>query len=290
MEPTRRNSDANDEPLNASFYIDALRQPEEFEPKASTQEMAPVTKKKLFSARPTGAAAVRRPPKVPLAPRKRLQAKFNPLADFAVYVVVFLGGVVGTIFRYGMWLWMPDDGPVAGFHPPTFLANMLACFIFALLTTYMTQASWIKKRARQLTSRGIGMGMCGGFSTLSAMMIEDITALHEGQYVGLFFYTIASYICGFAVAWFGSWLAIKITAKRSASLAVAALVAANQAKPAIGVRVPADPAIATGLEPAASIALDDHENVPAYIAPSFEPDPITDEIPVIPDVESGEVH
>ena len=44
----------------------------------------------------TPAANTMDPPTIPLAPMKRMQARFNPLADGLMYVVVFVGGFVGV--------------------------------------------------------------------------------------------------------------------------------------------------------------------------------------------------
>ena len=155
----------------------------------------------------------------------------------------------------------------------------------------MTQAIWIRKRARQLISRGVGMGMCGGFSTLSAMMIEDITAMHNGGYWGFFLYTMLTFIAGMVVAWFGSWLGLQLTRKRSARQAVADVMRMQtRAKPAIGVRVPTDPDVAGArladpndkLQSASLAAL-------AATTHTGDPDPDTDEIPVVADPMTGEV-
>lgn len=158
------------------------------------------------------------PPQIPLAPMKRMQARFNPLADMPVYLVVFLGGFVGTAMRYGLNLTMPDtlaaNGFLSAFHLPTFTANMAASFIFAALSSYLSQASWVRKRVRQLTSRGVGMGMCGGFSTLSAMMIEDLAAIRGGQIGGFLCYTLLSYVLGLVVAWVGAHLGLALASSR----------------------------------------------------------------------------
>ena len=267
------------------------------EPAANADSDNPLTRdfeQELLRPHPTGAAAARKPPSVPLAPLKRVQARFNPLADVMVYLVVFIGGCFGTALRYGLWLWLPYRGTtnqLMAFHPATFIANMIATFVFALLSSYMTQAIWIRKRARQLISRGVGMGMCGGFSTLSAMMIEDITAMHNGGYWGFFLYTMVTFIVGIAVAWFGSWLGLQLTKKRSAKQAVAeALRMQTRAKPAIGVRVPTDPEVAGAhttdsndeLQSASLAAL-------AATTHTGDPDPDTDEIPVVADPMTGEV-
>lgn len=268
------------------------------EPAANADSDNPLThdfEQELLRPHPTGAAAARKPPSVPLAPLKRVQARFNPLADAMVYLVVFIGGCFGTALRYGLWLWLPYRGTtnrlLMAFHPATFIANMIATFVFALLSSYMTQAIWIRKRARQLISRGVGMGMCGGFSTLSAMMIEDITAMHNGGYWGFFLYTMLTFIAGIVVAWFGSWLGLQLTRKRSARQAVADVMRMQtRAKPAIGVRVPTDPDVAGArladpndkLQSASLAAL-------AATTHTGDPDPDTDEIPVVADPMTGEV-
>ena len=132
------------------------------EPAPSTQEIS-ASEIEYAAPRPTGLAAAVAPPSIPLAPAKRVQAKFNPLADGMLYLVVFVGGFFGTAIRYGLSLLLPNPAAPSGllhsFHTATFIANMLACFIFAALSTYMSQAAWIRKRIRQLVSRGVGMGM-----------------------------------------------------------------------------------------------------------------------------------
>lgn len=63
------------------------------EPGLSTQEMSEVHARSYAAAipHPTGAAAAEQPPQIPLAPVKRVQAQFNPLADLLLYLVVLAG-------------------------------------------------------------------------------------------------------------------------------------------------------------------------------------------------------
>ncbi|OZG64817.1 family protein CrcB [Bifidobacterium hapali] len=261
------------------------------------------------------------PPQIPLAPMKRMQARFNPLADGMLYLVVFLGGFVGTGIRYGLGLLLPAplavDGFFHAFHPATFIANMCACFIFAALSAYMSQASWIRKRVRQLTSRGVGMGMCGGFSTLSAMAIEDLTSVQHGQIAGFVAYTLLSFACGLIVAWLGTQLALRTAAKRSVK-ALHEQVAAgdgsyverstaprgdygqpitNVNDDNIGIQPQAEVRASGGSGAARSIqsTTDSHGAAAngvteVALVPAFEPDPVTDEIPMVADPVRGEAH
>ena len=265
------------------------------EPGAVAGEPAPATMEMAASAvRPNdgGHAA---PPQIPLAPFKRMQARFNPLADGMMYLVVFVGGFFGTAMRYGLSLVIPaspaSSGFLHSFHLATFTANMLACCIFAMLTTYMSQASWIRKRVRQLASRGVGMGMCGGFSTLSAMAIEDLTSVHQGRVAGFMFYTLVSFACGLIVAWLGTRIALVLATKRSVSV-----IRESLANPGSSVRASAPPSgdygqpLRHGQATAGGLALGgiSGQGQDTTLVPSFEPDPVTDEIPLVADPMRGE--
>lgn len=247
------------------------------------------------------------PPRIPLAPIKAVHPRFNPLADVMIYVVVFVGGCIGTGMRYGLGQLIPaaESGAIASsFHLATFLANMAACFIYAALTTYVAQASWIRKRVRQLTSRGVGMGMCGGFSTLSAMVIEELTSLQQGHIAGFLIYTLTSSVAGLLVSWFGVRLGLAASAKRQAKV-VAAAFASTQS----GGRHAALPsAIVTAVEntpiavdspvvvpaPESAGAAESTDAaagtpVPAVSTSMIEPEPDTAEIPLVSDPFTGEV-
>lgn len=257
-----------------------------------------------------GDTAAPAPPRIPLAPIKAVHPRFNPLADVMIYVVVFVGGCIGTGMRYGLGQLIPaaESGAIASsFHLATFLANMAACFIYAALTTYVAQASWIRKRVRQLTSRGVGMGMCGGFSTLSAMVIEELASLRQGYVVGFAIYMLVSFAGGLAVAWYGTRLGLAACAKRQAKLVAAAFASAQS-----GGRHAALPsAIVTAVENApivvdapvvvpvpdaagaaagkAADAADEDESIPSVSSSVFEPKPDTAEIPMVSDPFTGEV-
>ena len=283
----------------------------------STQEISAAQVRAHITPIPSGAAAVDQPPQIPLAPIKRVQARFNPLADGMIYLVVFLGGMLGTAMRYGLSVVLPATVGASGFwqsfHVPTFSANMIACFIFAMLTSYVSQASWIRKRARQLASRGVGMGMCGGFSTLSALAIEELATLQSDRIAGALVYLFASFAGGLFVAYVGARLGLGVASKRAAKVAAETLrhhhrhVAAGEtiivgpdpSSPggvrSVSVATPAPPEgdfgqpqdTASAPSPSLPVLPSEHDSFGQ--PPAYEPAPITDEIPLTGDPTTGEV-
>lgn len=149
--------------------------------------------------RPSGAAAASNPPQIPLAPMKRVQARFNPLADGLMYLVVFVGGFVGVGCRRGLDMLLPSVNGTP-FVVGTFVSNMLACFLFAMLTEYMATASWLRRRVRQAVSRGVGLGFLGGLSTMSGVMLETMEGLREHHVSSAFGYLAGSFVGGIVAA------------------------------------------------------------------------------------------
>lgn len=148
---------------------------------------------------------------------KLADSSSSPLRDPALYVVVFLGGAIGTGLRYGLSLAIPgaaaDDGLGMAWHWGTFAANMLACFVYAGLTAYMSQAVWIGKRRKELTSRGVGMGVCGGLSTMSTLALEWFTGMQAGGagVASAMLYMVGSFACGLVVAFVGVWCGLRLS-------------------------------------------------------------------------------
>lgn len=139
------------------------------------------------------------PPTIPLAPMKRMQARFNPLADGLMYVVVFVGGFVGVGCRHALDMLLPS---VSGtpFVVGTFVSNMVACFLFAMLTEFMATASWLRRRVRQVVSRGVGLGLLGGLSTMSGVMLETMEGLHERHIASALGYLAGNFAGGLLTA------------------------------------------------------------------------------------------
>lgn len=183
------------------------------DPNPATQAIS-VVEAANADAQPQGAAAASNPPQIPLAPLKRVQARFNPLADGLMYLVVFVGGFVGVGLRRVLDEMMPaaEGQP---FVPGTFVSNMLACFLFAMLVEYMAVASWWPRRMRQIASRGIGLGMLGGLSTMSGLMLETMEGMSTHHVTGALLYLAISFVGGMIASVAGLGIMQLLLARRT---------------------------------------------------------------------------
>ena len=300
------------------------------EPGLSTQEMSEVHARSYAAAipHPTGAAAAEQPPQIPLAPVKRVQAQFNPLADLLLYLVVFVGGCIGTAMRFGLAEAFPSPlarrGVLSAFHVATFGANMVACLVLAMVTICMSHASWLTRRVKQLVSKGVGLGVCGGCSTLSTLGIEELASLRGGEIGGTVLYVLVTFACGALCSVLGVKLGLLLTARRKSQVLQEAVRNAMRSDGDSGPVIEGVPQnvverFASGDSTASvdaealiaaesPIVVDKPVAVPSESSdmrvdgaissvgegvatgvPAFEPAPVTDEIPLVGDLATGEV-
>lgn len=106
------------------------------------------------------------------------------------FLMVFLGGGLGSLCRYGMGLWLPASSeqtvPWA-----TLFANILACIILGFLVGLMAKHP-IHNHYKLL----IGTGFCGGFSTFSTFSKEALTLFQVQASSTALFYLLASLVLG----------------------------------------------------------------------------------------------
>lgn len=88
----------------------------------------------------------------------------------SVYILVMVGGAIGTLVRYGVFLLSPD-------FVNTWLVNIIGCFIFGYFSSKKLSDSL---KAFLLT------GFCGSFTTMSALMGDVFYWFESSQYAYLF--------------------------------------------------------------------------------------------------------
>jgi fluoride exporter len=98
---------------------------------------------------------------------------------------VALGGAVGALTRWGLTELVPDDG---GFPWTTFAINVAGSFLLAMLPAL----AWV--RHRPLVAVGLGPGLLGGFTTLSAYAEQGRVLFADGHPVEAWSYLAGTLI------------------------------------------------------------------------------------------------
>lgn len=128
-----------------------------------------------------------------------------------LYYLVFIGGAAGALVRSIMSsisrMIYPLDGQSLIFGKltlGTFLSNMLACFIFALVASVSVIA--VSREKQNLYKCVLGTGFCGGLSTMSTFAFEgavsSVTTRAGFAILGI----IVSFILGILMVFIGNWI------------------------------------------------------------------------------------
>lgn len=115
---------------------------------------------------------------------------------------IFLGGGLGSVFRYGTSL-LTQKFYTNAFPLATFLVNVIGCFIIGALIGFSDKLFATNSDVRLLFITGF----CGGYTTFSAFGLENMQLIQNNQ-LGLAFTNIAlSVIVGILAIWLGLFLA-----------------------------------------------------------------------------------
>ena len=99
---------------------------------------------------------------------------FSVMHAFFAFLMVFIGGGLGSMCRYGVWLLLRPWQ--VKFPWATLLANGLACIVLGILLGWQAQAVLSDQRRLLLVT-----GFCGGFSTYSTFTAETWGLWENGQ-------------------------------------------------------------------------------------------------------------
>ena len=113
------------------------------------------------------------------------------------FLLVGLGGMLGSMLRYAASLITKNSA--AGFPIATFSVNIIGSFIIGWVFGIGLKEGGINWNWKLFLTTGI----CGGFTTFSALSSEGVTLLQQQRYATFAIYFIASIILGLAAAWAG---------------------------------------------------------------------------------------
>lgn len=114
------------------------------------------------------------------------------------YLMVFLGGGIGSALRYAVSVVLNGHGFPFG----TFAVNVLGCFLIGLFGAAAGKFGWSESVRLLLTT-----GLCGGFTTFSTFSAEGLAFLKDGAYGAFALYAGASLVVGLLAVALG-WGAI----------------------------------------------------------------------------------
>ena len=116
------------------------------------------------------------------------------------FLLVFIGGGLGSIFRYSIGLIIkttPTQFPFA-----TLIANASGCLLLGLILGFLSTKSSVSNTQHML----LAVGFCGGLTTFSTFTLENMRFIEQGQLSNFFIYTIGSFIIGIICIYLGMLL------------------------------------------------------------------------------------
>jgi len=91
---------------------------------------------------------------------------------------IALGGVAGTLSRYGLEGWMQGRS-ASGFPLGTLTVNLAGSLLLGFILRLATGATLITPDVRA----GLAIGFCGAFTTMSTFSYESVALLNDGDYL-----------------------------------------------------------------------------------------------------------
>lgn len=116
----------------------------------------------------------------------------------SLLLLVFVGGGIGSVCRYGMATVLQRNFP-GPFPVGTFFVNLLGCFAIGLVGALGLERAALSPEARIF----LMVGILGGFTTFSSFAWETLGLLTLRDVLRASLYVTGSVFCGLLGAWFG---------------------------------------------------------------------------------------
>lgn len=115
-------------------------------------------------------------------------------------LLVFLGGGLGSILRYGMNVLGSKTGYNLVFS--TFAVNIIGSLLIGIILGMVAKNQLISSN----TALFMATGFCGGLTTFSTFAYENYDFLKAGDIAPMAIYIAGSLIFGIAAVFLGIWL------------------------------------------------------------------------------------
>ena len=118
---------------------------------------------------------------------------------------IALGGVVGTVSRYGLEGWI-QSRTASGFPLGTLTVNLSGSMVLGFVVRIATGTALISPDVRA----ALTIGFCGAFTTMSTFSYESVALLNDGDYVRAALYMGATILGCVAAVILGTALANRL--------------------------------------------------------------------------------
>ena len=127
---------------------------------------------------------------------------------FQQYLVIGLGGALGSMLRFGLGTWIDTTISKAGqiFPWGTIVVNITGCFIIGFVAA-ISAAGEGRIFLSPLTRSFITIGILGGYTTFSSFSLQTLTLAQDGQWGGAAANVLISVVLCLVGVWLGATFA-----------------------------------------------------------------------------------
>lgn len=116
-------------------------------------------------------------------------------------IYVALGSALGGVARMGLQHAV-QRRMYSTFPYGTLAVNVLGCFAIGIVYALAAKGQVLSAEARLF----LATGLCGGFTTFSSFISENVTMLQDGEWMHTLVYTSLSLAAGVLATWLGAVL------------------------------------------------------------------------------------
>ena len=126
------------------------------------------------------------------------------------YILVMLGGALGTGARFGLSGFIAERGGES-FPLGTLVVNVTGSFVIGFFAAFTNAEGpvLVSPRFRQFFM----IGLCGGYTTFSSFSLQTLDLARDGDWLKALLNTVLSFACCLAAVWLGRILALTLLPK-----------------------------------------------------------------------------